>query len=79
MMALGIYPTVSPRMAREKRDELRKQVASGIDPVAHKKAVIAARTNTVQNSFEVVARKWLENKFNDNIPRPARHLNFVLP
>jgi integrase len=79
LMALGIYPTVSLSMAREKRDELRKQVAQGIDPVSHKKAVIYARTKTVTNSFEVVAREWLKLKCNDKSPRPARHLGFVLP
>ncbi len=32
MLAFGVYPDISLANAREKRDEARKLVASGVDP-----------------------------------------------
>ena len=37
-LALGVYPDVSLAMVRDRRDEDRRQVASGIDPAAARKA-----------------------------------------
>ena len=34
MLSVGTYPTISLKLARERRDELRKQVAQGINPGA---------------------------------------------
>lgn len=52
--ALGVYPEVSLREAREKRDEARKSLAQGIDPNAERKA-----TKTVESeTFEAIAREW---------------------
>lgn len=54
----GQYPDVSLKEAREKRDEARKQIANGVDPGAHKKALKTARRVSAANSFEAVAREW---------------------
>lgn len=59
VLALGVYPDVSLKEAREKRDLARKQLAQGIDPAAAKQAVKAARAGATANSFEAVAREWL--------------------
>lgn len=56
LLAIGVYPGVSLAKARERRDEARRLLANQIDPNARKKAERLARTNT----FEVVAREWLE-------------------
>ena len=37
MMSLGAFPTVSLKEAREKRDQIKKQIAAGIDPSLRKK------------------------------------------
>ena len=58
LLSLGVYPDVSLKVARERRDEARKLVADGIDPSANRKALKAARINLADNSFEVVAREW---------------------
>lgn len=58
-ISLGVYPEVSLSQAREKRDECRRQLASGIDPGVARKAQKAARAGNAINSFEVVAREWL--------------------
>ena len=57
-LALGVYPDVPLALARERRDEARKQLAQDIDPGEHKKAVKAAKADRAANSFEVVAREW---------------------
>jgi integrase len=59
-LSLGVYPDVSLKSARKRRDDAREQVADGIDPSAHRKAQKSAQTDRAANSFEVVAREWLE-------------------
>ncbi|MCC4114656.1 tyrosine-type recombinase/integrase [Aromatoleum toluclasticum] len=57
-LSMGVYPDVSLKLARERRDEARKQIASGIDPGEHRKATKRARAELAANSFEAVARDW---------------------
>lgn len=59
-MSFGTYPEVSLADARERRDEARRQIASGISPADARKAQKAARTESDLNSFEVVAREWFQ-------------------
>ena len=61
-LSFGIYPDVSLKDAREKRDEARRLLAQGVDPGEAKKAVKAAREGAVANSFEVLCLEWLEHK-----------------
>lgn len=60
LLSFGVYPEVGLKEAREKRDEARKQLAGGIDPSEHRKAIKTARVERASNSFEVVAREWFE-------------------
>ncbi|MBX9346034.1 integrase arm-type DNA-binding domain-containing protein [Chromobacterium vaccinii] len=57
-LAVGTYPELGLKEARERRDEARKLLANGIDPGEYKKAVKAARIELVTNNFEAVAREW---------------------
>ena len=57
-LSLGVYPTISLKRARERREELRRQVAEGMDPSAVRKAEKRARANT----FEAVAREWMDKR-----------------
>ena len=57
-LSLGIYPDVSLKDARERRDEARKLLANDVDPSEHRKAQNAAQEDRAANSFEVVAREW---------------------
>jgi integrase len=56
LLALGVYPDVPLKRAREKRDEARRLVADGIDPSAKRQAEKAAQIDT----FEAIAREWLD-------------------
>lgn len=58
-LALGVYPDVSLKTVRERRDEARRLVAAGVDPGEHRKAARSARSVAMANSFEAVAREWL--------------------
>ena len=56
LLSLGVYPDVSLKDARERRDDARKLVANGVDPSENRKAEKLARGGG--NCFEVVAREW---------------------
>ncbi|MEO8315739.1 MAG: integrase arm-type DNA-binding domain-containing protein [Pseudomonadota bacterium] len=54
MLSLGVYPDVSLKRAREKRDEARSLLADGVNPAAKRTAERAAGADT----FEAVGREW---------------------
>jgi integrase len=53
LLSLGLYPEVSLRAAREKRDDARRDLANGIDPAVKRKCEQASAADT----FEAVARE----------------------
>lgn len=58
-LALGKYPDVGLKDARQRRDEARKLLANEVDPSENRKAQKAAQVQRAANSFEVVAREWI--------------------
>ena len=57
-LALGVYPDVSLKEARAKRDDARRLIAEGYDPsLVRKQEKIASRLAS-ENSFEALAREW---------------------
>jgi len=58
VLALGTYPEIALAEARERREAARKQLAHGVDPREHQKALKAAKVAAAENSFEVIAREW---------------------
>lgn len=59
-LALGVYPEVSLAKARKRREEARELLAEGLDPSAAKQSAEQAQLAEAANTFEVVARDWLE-------------------
>jgi integrase len=59
-LSFGVYPDVSLKDARIKRDEARALIAEGIDPSQNRKAQKQSSEASGANSFEVVAREWLD-------------------
>ena len=57
-LSLGVYPDVSLKDARDRRDAARKLLANEIDPSENRKAKKAAKVERAGNSFEVIAREW---------------------
>ncbi len=73
LISLGIYPDVSLKRAREKRDEARVLLSDGVDPSAKRQAEKMAQADT----FEAVAREWLalsENATTNTIATTGRSL-----
>ncbi|AVU52111.1 MULTISPECIES: tyrosine-type recombinase/integrase [Enterobacter cloacae complex] len=62
MLSLGTYPLVSLTDARQKRDEAKKLVASGINPSDVRKRDKQERQNEIGNTFEAIAREWYEKR-----------------
>ena len=60
-ISLGVYPAISLKEARKRRDEAKEQIAHGLDPSEQKKAVkvaTIAEQKEKENTFEAVAREW---------------------
>lgn len=55
---MGIYPDVSLKHARDRRDHSRQQVAAGIDPSRARKLDRKIARLAATHSFEAVAREW---------------------
>ncbi len=62
LLALGVYPHISLADARERRLQAQKQLAHGKDPAAIKRSAKRATTLKQANTFEAVAREWLEKR-----------------
>jgi integrase len=55
LLSLGVYPDVSLKRAREKRDDARRLIADRTDPSIERKSQRTARADT----FKVIATEWL--------------------
>ena len=55
-LSFGVYPDVSLKLAREKRDAARQQLGKGIDPGQARKAEKIAQAGA--ESFEAIAHEW---------------------
>lgn len=58
-LALGVYPTVSPRKARTDAAREKEKLRDGRDPSAERRAHKATAKVAAENSLEAVAREWL--------------------
>lgn len=63
-LALGSYPEVNLKQARDRRDEARRQLADGIDPMSKRQEAKATRRAESINNFEAVAREWYKKQSN---------------
>lgn len=73
-LSLGIYPEVSLKAARDRRDDARRLLAEGVDPGENRKAVKSAMTERAANSFEAVAREWYAKKLPGWAPSNAEKI-----
>ena len=74
-LSLGVYPDVSLKEARDRRDDARKLLANEIDPSENRKAQKAANSKRATNSFEVVAREWFTKH---SVHWSASHANRII-
>jgi len=71
-LSLGVYPDVSLKDARERRDAARKLLANDVDPGVTRRAQKAARVERSVNTFEVLCREWLDQR--KGTVEPAQHV-----
>ena len=62
MLALGKYPAVSLAEARKKRDAAKELLEAGKHPTREKKLQKLRKAHDGANTFEKIARRWLEMK-----------------
>jgi integrase len=74
LMSFGKYPDVPLALARERHLEARKLLATGIDPMAQRKAEKTAQIALSANSFQSIASLWMEHWQDGKSPR---HVDYV--
>lgn len=62
LLALGVYPDVSLKDAREKRRDARKLLDQGTDPSRHKQNEKRKASINASNTFEAIALEWHDNQ-----------------
>ncbi|WP_022851532.1 tyrosine-type recombinase/integrase [Limisalsivibrio acetivorans] len=70
--AIGVYPDISLKEARESRDEARKLIAKNIDPNEEKKNQKAKAEENIINSFGNVAKEWFDKAVSKYNPDTAK-------
>ena len=73
-LALGVYPEVTLADARERRTQAKRVLAAGNDPGQTKKEAKLLLLQKHQNTFEVVAREWHENRLSKWTPGHAKKI-----
>ncbi|MDA1092468.1 MAG: integrase arm-type DNA-binding domain-containing protein [Acidobacteria bacterium] len=58
LLSLGVYPDVSLKEARQRRDDCRKTLSNGLDPSDTRKATHAGDALPAADTLETVAREW---------------------
>lgn len=82
LMALGAYPTVTLREARNRHHNARKLVEAGSDPSEAKRESKRRLKLKAENTFEALAREWCESRkevwvtsySEDMVARLERHI-----
>jgi integrase len=69
LMTFGKYPDILLATARERHAEARKLLATGIDPMAQRKAEKTAERVASENSFASIAAQWLDHWQHGKSPR----------
>ncbi|MGE0806355.1 MAG: tyrosine-type recombinase/integrase [Burkholderiaceae bacterium] len=74
-LAIGVYPAVGLKEARDRRDAARNALKTGADPVAEKQTRKAEESRRAANTFEAVATLWYEHWKG---AQSERHATYVL-
>lgn len=61
-LAIGPYPAIGLKDARERRDAAKRLLLDGVDPSQNKRAEKLASETQKANSFEAISRELLEKK-----------------
>ena len=83
-ISLGVYPTVSLKEARKRRDAAKEQLSHGVDPSENKKACKAAIKAQEGTAYEIIAREWFAKysagwSASNKVKVFARQMNYIFP
>jgi integrase len=78
LFAVGNYPTIGLAEARAARAEARKLVEKGVHPAHERQAARLAIQSANANTFEAVAREWMEKKKKTWTPYYTRQVQRIL-
>jgi integrase len=78
VLALGIYPEVSLKEARDRRIDARRQLAQGIDPNAARKAAKLTLRTAQGNTFASIAWEWFAKEEGDWEPSNTKKVKSLL-
>ncbi|PAU78773.1 integrase [Halovibrio salipaludis] len=67
LLAIGVYPEVPLKQARDERDRARQLVSQGIDPVQARRERQQQRRVKLDNSFQTLADEWLEQVHSESV------------
>src|SRR5450759_2033224 len=74
LLALGVYPWISLAAARLERDEAKRLLKQSLDPVTARKQQRRDAEVAAANTFELVAREWIEKQKHQWIPDHAERV-----
>lgn len=74
-LAIGVYPAIGLKEAREARDSAKRLLAHGQDPVVAKKLAKANQAAASANTFDAIASELLDKKRNEG--KADRTLNKI--
>lgn len=73
-LAFGVYPEVTLKDARERREHARKVIERGEDPGELRKAAKLKAEHDTRNTFEAVARDWLKHRASAWTPETMKRI-----
>jgi hypothetical protein len=70
--ALGHYPEITLKVAREEAEAARKQVKQGLHPAREQELARLKFAPEPTNTFEVIAKEWIARKDWEDVPQEAQ-------
>lgn len=73
--AIGVYPSVALKTARDERGKAKRLTAQGIDPCHDRQLQKAQAQQSAENTFQAIAEEWFSVKkesWSDNYQRKIR-------
>lgn len=79
VLALGVYPAVGLKKARDAREEAKRLLARGDDPVTVRKLKKVTKAATIATTFNIIAAELLDKKKREGkAPRTLAKLKWLL-
>ena len=74
LLSFGKYPDVSLEQARQNREDARKLIAAGMNPLEVRKEQKNAQDERAANTFQKIAREWHTNRLETWQPSTAKDI-----